>query len=306
MTRRPEHRQPEHRRPEHRQPGHRQPGNRGDDAFTLVEAMVVLVAFAVLIAITVPIVSTVLQTTSRVRAAYTNVNDQLSLSTNLQRLLRAAVAPAPSFHGSTPLPLATPPRTPFAAGAITPTSLTFFVNTGTVKGPEEVAASCTQTATDKTRCAPTATFTLQMVPAKPTSCPFNETSTTTCTWTPSSSRTLLVIPHVTNGDRSPAQPLFTYTYDSATGSATVPTPTVSTDFSKARCGTSASGTSDHPFGTCPAGEIDDVSYDLSFNALVTKKTASQTTARYGGFQTQTVSGAFVMSPTTVLYSPAVG
>jgi prepilin-type N-terminal cleavage/methylation domain-containing protein len=289
------------RRPEHRQPRH-----RDDDGFTLVEAMVVLVAFAVLIAITVPIVSTVLQTTSRVRATYTNVNDQLSLSTNLQRLLRVAVAPAPSFHGSTPLSLATPPRTPFAAGAITPTSLTFFVNTGTVKGPEEVTASCTQTATNKTRCAPAATFTLEMVPAKATSCPFNETSTTTCAWTTTSTRTLLVIPHVTNGDRSPAQPLFTYTYSSATGSQTVPTATVSTVFSKARCGTSASGTSDHPFGTCAAGEIDEVSYDLSFNAIVTKSTAGRTTPRDGGFQTQTVSGAFVMSPTTVLYSPAVG
>jgi prepilin-type N-terminal cleavage/methylation domain-containing protein len=279
-------------------------GHRDEGGFTLVETMVVLVAFAVLIAISVPIVSTVMQTTSRVRATYTDVNDQLWLSTNLQRLLRAAVAPAPSFHGSTALALATPthPRTPFLAGSITPTSLTFFANTGTAKGPEEVKASCTQTASHATLCAPTATFTLSMTPPNTTSCPFNQTLTTTCKWTSASARTLLSISHVTNGDSHTAQPLFTYTY----GSTTVPSHTVSTKFSAAHCSKSSSGTAQDPFATCPAGAISEVAYELSFNAMVTKSTSAQSTPRNGGLQSQTVSGTYVMSSTTVLYSPAVG
>lgn len=283
---------------------------RDDEGFTLVEMMVVLVALGVLLATTIPIVSTVMQSTSQIRATYTNVNDQLLLSTTLQRLVRAAVAPAPSFNGSTALPLATPPRTPFLASGISPTSLTFFANTGTAKGPEEVKASCTQTSKDTTLCAPTAVFTLTMTPATAGSCPFKESSTsTTCKWQ-STPRTLLSISQVSNGDSASAQPLFTYAYGSKTVcSAGKPSGCSGSDsatFSSASCHTNSSGTTDHPFATCPAGEIDEVSYELNFNAKVTKKTTTKTTAQYGGLQSQTVSGTFVVSSTTVLYSPAVG
>jgi prepilin-type N-terminal cleavage/methylation domain-containing protein len=283
---------------------------RDDQGFTLIEMMVVLVAMGVLLAITVPIVSTVMQSTSRVRTTYTNVNDQLWLSTNLQRLLRAAVAPAPAFNGSAALPLATPPRTPFLATAITPTSLTFFANTGTADGPEEVKASCTKTSKDTTLCAPTATFTLALTPATAGSCPFKESSTsTTCKWK-STPRTLLSIPNVTNGDSTSAQPLFTYSYGTTTvcsaGKPSGCSGRDSTTFSSGSCHTSSTGTTDRPFATCPAGEIDEVSYDLIFNAKVTKKTTAQSTAQNGGLQTQTVSGTFVVSSTTVLYSAAVG
>ncbi len=281
---------------------------RGDEGFTLMEMMVVVVVLGALLAVTVPILSTVMQTTSRIRLTYTNLDSQLWLSTNLQRLLRAAVAPAPAFDGTTPT---TQTFTPFVPGAVTPTSLTFFANTGTPNGPEEVKASCTQTTTDKTLCAPSATFTLTLTPPKVTTCPFVDTTIAhSCTWPSTKTRTLLSIPNVTNGDSASAQPLFTYSYGSTTVcSAGTPggcSGSDSTTFSTAHCHSSSTVAKNGPFATCPAGEIDDVSYALEFNAKLTKSTKSQTTARYGGLQAKTVSGTFVMSSTSVLYNPTVG
>jgi prepilin-type N-terminal cleavage/methylation domain-containing protein len=284
---------------------------RGDEGFSLIELMIVLVVFAVLLLITVPIVSTVLQTSSRVDATYTSMNNQLWLSTNLQRLLRAAVAPEPSFDGSTPT---SPPRTPFEPGDISPTSLTFFANTGTVNGPEEVTASCTQTRTHTTLCKPTGTFTLTITPAKAGTCPFSETTTSDlCTWPSSSTTRLLVLSHVTNGNGSSAQPLFTYAYGSTTVcSDSLPSGCSGSDaatFAASKCLKNQTGTTittSKPFAKCPAGEIDEVYYNLKFNVKVTKKKTTQSTGQYGGFQAQTVSGTFAMSSTTVLYSPAVG
>lgn len=284
---------------------------RGDEGFSLIEMMIVLVVFAVLLLISVPIVSTVVQTTSRVDATYTNMNDQLFLSTNLQRLLRAAVAPEPSFDGST---ATTPPRTPFELGHISPTSLTFFANTGTANGPEEVTASCTQTVTHTTLCTPTGTFTLTLTQAKSGTCPFSETTTShLCTWPLSSAKKLLTLTHVTNGNGSSAIPLFTYAYGTTTVcSDSLPSGCTGTDsasFASSNCHDNKTGTTvttSMPFAKCPAGEISEVFYNLKFNVKVTKKTATQSTSQYGGYQAQTVSGTFAMSSTTVLYSPAVG
>lgn len=284
---------------------------RGDEGFTLLESLIAVLVLAVLLVVTVPIVSTVMQTTSRVNATYSNVDEQLWLSTNLQRLLRAAVAPAPSFDGSTAV---TPPVTPFELGKITPTSLTFFANTGTANGPEEVTASCTQTTTHTTLCAPTATFTLMLIPAKSGTCPFSETTTSThCTWPSTSEKRLLSLTHVTNGDSASAAPLFTYTYGTTTVcSSGLPSGCTGSDavtFSSAKCLANKTGTTvtaSKPFAKCPAGEIDDVSVDLKFNVRVTKTTKSQTTSQTGGFQAETASGTFVMSSTSDIYSPAVG
>ncbi len=282
-----------------------------EEGFTLLESLIAVLVLAVLLVVTVPIVSTVLQTTNRVNATYSNMNEQLSLSTTLERLLRSAVAPAPSFDGSTAV---TPPVTPFELGAITPTSLTFFANTGTANGPEEVTVACTKTASDTTLCQPTGTFTLVVTPARAGTCPFSETTTSLhCTWPSAAAKKLLSLGHVTNGDSSSAQPLFTYTYGStAVCSASLPSGCSGSDsvtFASSRCFANKTGTTittSKPFAKCPAGEIDDVSFDLEFNVRVTKTTKSKTTSLTGGLQAETASGTFVMSSTTDLYSPVVG
>jgi prepilin-type N-terminal cleavage/methylation domain-containing protein len=283
---------------------------RGDGGFSLVEMMVVLLALSVLLAISIPVVSTVFQTQSRIDQTYTNVNQQLELSTNLQRLLRAAVAPASSYDGATQT-ATSPPVTPFELGHITPTSLTFYANTGTTHGPEQVTASCTQTSTHTTLCAPTATFTLTITPAKATTCPFNQTTTTFhCTWPSTATRQLLELPYVTNGDSSTAEPLFTYAYGTKTvcsdGLPSGCSGSDSVTFSSTHCSPDLSNPTGAPFATCPAGEITEVYYVLRFDVKVTHSTKAKTTAQYGGFVAKTVSGTFVMSSTSALYSPAVG
>lgn len=284
---------------------------QGDDGFSLVELMVVLLALSVLLVISIPVVTTVFQTSSRIDQTYTNINDQLLLSTNLQRLLRAAVAPGSSYDGATQT-ATNPPVTPFEIGHITPTSLTFYANTGTANGPGEVTASCTQTLTHTTLCAPTATFTLTLIPAKATSCPQNETTTTHhCTWPTASAHLLVQVAHVTNSDGSTPQPLFTYAYGSKTVCsdglpAGICTGTDSTTFSSSHCSVDLSNPTGAPFATCPAGEINEVFYVLKFDVKVTPHTKAKSTAQYGGYVAKTVSGTFVMSSTSVLYSPAVG
>jgi prepilin-type N-terminal cleavage/methylation domain-containing protein len=286
---------------------------RADAGFTLVETMVVLAVMAVLLAITVPIVSTLVQASGHVTNTYSNVDEQLVLSTNLQRLLRAAVAPAPSYYtGDKPVD---PPVTPFVPGKVGPTSVTFYSNTGTPNGPVEVRAWCTPTPTSPTRCkAPTSTFTVTVTSPKAGTCPFlTGTLSNHCTWPATAAKTLLSIPHVRNGGDTTPLPPFAYAYGAApspgsplttTSVCSVPgypagcTPTSSdsTTFSTSKC--LPSTTPAHPFAKCPVGEIDEISYDLQINA--------STSALYGGLQAQDATGIFVLSSTSMLYDAAVG
>lgn len=282
---------------------------RGEDGFTLMEVAIVLVVMAILMAITIPIVSTVLQASSRVNATYSNVDEQLVLSTNLQRLLRAAVAPGPSYDGAAPT---NPPVTPFVPGSIGPTSVTFFANTGTADGPVKVAASCTATPSNATACAvPTSTFTVTITPARPGTCPFmTGTLSRHCTWTTGRTRTPVSLPGVRNGSTSP---LFVFAYGAAPSlGAPLTTTTVCSSagsgypkncsgsdaatFSASQCFTST--TEAHPFSKCPAGEIDEISYDLLLNGNASPVN--------GGLQAQDATGIFVLSASSMLYQPEVG
>lgn len=288
----------------------------GDSGFTLVEAMVVLLIMGILLAMLVPIVSTVVQSSSRVANTYTNVDEQLWLSTNLQRLLRAAVAPAPSYSGST---ATQPPVTPFVPGSVSPTSMIFYTNTGTPNGPVKVTASCTATPGNPTLCAATtSTFTVTMTSPKPGSCPFKTgTLSNHCTWPSSATKILFSLPHVRNGAQKGSSaaplPLFVFAYGAApalgaplttttvcaTAAAKFPSGcsgTDSTTFSASNC--QASQTPAHPFAECPTGEIDEISYDLEINA--------NTSPVYGGLQAQDATGIFVLSPTSMLYDATVG
>jgi type II secretory pathway pseudopilin PulG len=285
-------------------------GGADEEGFTLVEGVVVVVVFAVLLAMTIPIVSTLYQTNSRVNTTYSNVNYQIWLSTTFQRLIRAAVAPDASFIGSKATAV-TPPSTPFTLAHVTPTSVTFYTNTGTTRGPERVTAGCKATTSSPTYCAaPTSTFTVTITPAKSGTCPTTETSSAKCSWTTKTKHVLVAITHVKNGANK--APLFIYAYGSAPtlGAALTtttvcfaaknPTPCTSTYtdatvFSSTHC---KAGTTAHPFANCPAGEIDDVTYDLQING--------NTTNTFGGEQAEDATGVFVLSSTSMNFSPAVG
>lgn len=286
--------------------GRREPPH-GDDGFTMVEMAVILMVFGILLAITVPIVSTVLQTSSKVNVTYSNVDEQLWLSTTLQRLVRAAVAPTPSVTGAAPVPA-------FAAGSISATSMRFFTNTGTPRGPQMVTVRCTPTPGTAHLCRKkTATFTVTMYRAEvtPTTgtsfCPtLSGTTSHHCLWTKTTAngkhltvtkRTLVSIPNVRNGTNGQVLFLYRYVVPNTTPAKapTVEEPLATQDTVFTTC---TAGTPLAPFKNCAAGEIESVSYDLQINA--------RTTARYGGSQAEDDTGIFVLSSTSMGYEPSVG
>ena len=282
----------------------------------MVEMMVVMLVTAILLAITMPIVATLLRTTSRVDVTYSNVDEQLWLSTNLQRLVRSAVAPDPTFSGNVPVPA-------FVPGSITPTSMSFTTNTGTANGPVLIQASCTATVSNRTLCAaPTSTFTVKVTSPVATTCPRTTkptiASTRHCTYATTKgakSHLLVQVTHVKNGANG--QPLFVFSYGPAptpgkamtttTVCALHPTPThptctsATTDtavFSASNCKAATPFTSLKPFVNCPAGQIETVNYDLQINA--------NTSTLNGGNQAEDDTGVFVLSSTSVLFDPVVG
>jgi type II secretory pathway pseudopilin PulG len=273
-----------------------------DGGFTLIEAAIALSLVGVLIATCTVVIATLYRTTSRVTTTYDNVDQQLWLATNLQRLVRSAVAPAPSFTTQVPVPA-------FSYGSTrpTPTSMTFYTNTGTSRGPEKVTASCTVTPSDATLCrkTPAATFTVTITsPSSPTTCPFiDSASHTTCTWPAANTRTLVNISDVTNGVNG--QPLFVYAWQTplaATGAITTvcvdgqPAGCSGTDAVFTRCTAASSNAA--TFHTCLSGEIQSVTYDLQINA--------KTSALNGGEQAEDDTGIFALSSTSQLYDPTVG
>lgn len=283
----------------------------------MVEMMVVLLVLAILLGASMPIVATLLRTTSRVNTTYANVDGQLYLSTNLQRLVRSAVAPEPSFSGHVPVPA-------FVPGEISPTAMTFTTNAGTANGPELVTASCTATGSNPTLCAaPTSTFTVTITSPVSGSCPRTTnptvvTPTTRCTYTPAKGakkRELVQVTHVKNGANG--QPLFVYSYGptptpgqpmtTTTICALHPTPahsgctsatTDATVFGTAKCLAASPFTSLKPFVNCPAGEIETVDYDLQINA--------NTSTLNGGAQAEDDTGVFVLSSSSMLFDPVAG
>jgi prepilin-type N-terminal cleavage/methylation domain-containing protein len=190
--------------------------DRPEAGFTLVEVIVTLAVFTVLLAMTIPVLATFMDASTRVTNTYANVNQLLPVSTNLQRLIRSAVAPAPTYFTGIPV-------SPFGsysnssgnlvAGTLSPTSLTFYANVGNPNGPAKIVASCTPNGTTGL-CAYPGTLTVTEAQAIQTgspaasTCPFGGQNNETCTWS-SSPTTLLTVKGLTNGLND--IPLFTYT-----------------------------------------------------------------------------------------------
>jgi prepilin-type N-terminal cleavage/methylation domain-containing protein len=192
--------------------------DRSEAGFTLPELLVTLAVFTVLLAMTVPILATFMDASTRVTNTYANVNQLLPVSTNLQRLIRSAVAPAPTYFTGIPVsPFGSYNNTSgnLVAGTLSPTALTFYGTTGLCASPGTLTvteAKAVQTGS----------------PAAST-CPFASQDNATCTWS-SSPITLLTVKGIING--SDNIPLFTYTLlftTTTTGSNGTQVTTSSTD-----------------------------------------------------------------------------
>jgi len=190
--------------------------DRSEAGFTLPELLVTLAVFTVLLAMTVPILATFMDASTRVTNTYANVNQLLPVSTNLQRLIRSAVAPAPTYFTGIPVsPFGNYNNTSgnLVAGTLSPTTLTFYANIGDPNGPAKIVASCTPNGTTGL-CANNGTLTVTEAKAIQTgspaasTCPFGSQNNETCTWS-SSPITLLTVKGLING--SDNIPLFTYT-----------------------------------------------------------------------------------------------
>ena len=259
----------------------------------MVEMAMLLLALTILFAMSIPIVDTLFNTTARINNTYANVSQQTIISTNLQRLIRSAVAPAPSPNPSTVAPVPA-----FLPGSITPTSMTFYTNVGDPNGPEKVTAGCTPASGGGACASPTSTFTVTITPAAAGTCPFAMNSTATCSWPSSGTRTIITVTNVTNGANS--QPLFTFAYGTSPGPGQ---PVVLTTAPATTTGDSIfnacnAGTISQPFVNCLAGEIQDVTFDLQING--------NTSQLHGGNQAEEDTGVFVLSSISMVYDPSVG
>lgn len=286
---------------------------RDEEGVTLVELGVVMLTLLVLFAMTVPIVDTVFSTIARVNNTYTNVNQLLPISTNLQRFIRSAVQPGPMVSG-VPVPQ-------FVVGAVFPTSATFYTNIGDPNGPAKIVASCTTGSVTSGLCTSGGTFTVTEAAATANSCPPTGSG---CTW--GTAKTLISASGVSNA--SDNQPLFVYTLLIQNSTSSGTTYSTSVVGSSTSCIPSSPNTPSHPysstvasclytadnstFGTCtstgsssgnvlancPGAEVYAVAVDLQVNGVSTGRTA--------GGQSEDNSIVYLLSPISAEYQAMVG
>jgi len=281
---------------------------------TLVELSIATATLLILFAMTVPIVDTLFSTIARVNNTYTNVNQLLPVSTNLQRFLRSAVEPGPTSNG-VPVPA-------FVTGSIRPTSVTFYTNIGNTNGPAEIVASCASSTPSTGVCNSGGTFTVTEATPSSGSCPPTGTS---CTFGPP--HTLITVNGVSNAADN--QPLFEYTLlltNSSPNGTTYTTSQVgdngaslsstncpslypagsaglaacyySNDNSTFATCTSTGSTSGNVLANCPGAEVYAIAIDLQVNGVSKGRTA--------GGQSEDASTVYLLSPVSSEYQPMVG
>jgi len=249
--------------------------------FTLVELLVAMMLSAILISIVMVVISSFFKAERDVDTSYTNLDQILPVSTSFQRLLRAAVSPAPTQAGTA----ATPPFGIYNSAhdivtKITGTSLTFLANTGTPNGPTKVIAQIQSTVVTPTNHTQH-TLTVWLIPPNATKCPRSTTTTNHCLWTSAKKRQLFQVDHVLT---PPTAPIFTY-FTSATNPHTPVEKVADPTTTFATC-TSA---------TCPADRIESVGVSL-------KVSVGGTTSNEADDETV----VYEMSVTSQAYSPEVG
>ena len=284
---------------------------RDEAGLTLVELSVATATLLILFAMTVPIVDTLFSTIARVNNTYTNVNQLLPVSTNLQRFLRSAVSPGPMSNG-VPVPA-------FVTGSISPTSVTFYTNIGNTNGPAKIVASCASSAPSTGLCNSGGTFTVTEETPSSGSCP---PAGAACSF--GSPRTLITVNGVSSATDN--QPLFEYTLllitstgsgtayaTSQVGSSCIPsspnTPSTPYSSSVASClytndqstiasCTSTGSTTGNVLANCPGAEVYEIAIDLQVNGVSTGRTA--------GGQSEDSSTVYLLSPVSSEYQPMVG
>ena len=282
---------------------------RDEAGLTLVELSVATATLLILFAMTVPIVDTLFSTIARVNNTYTNVNQLLPVSTNLQRFFRSAVEPGPTSAGV--------PDPAFVPGSISPTSVTFYTNIGDPNGPAKIVASCPSVSNPTSGvCDPGSTFTVTEATATAGTCP--PTGTNPCTW--NSPHTLITVNGVSNSTDN--APLFIYTElintanPSGTTSTTSPVLSGScasdpvgsaglaacyltsdnSAFGVGDC-TATGSTTGNVLANCQAAEIYAITIDLQVNGVSTGRTA--------GGQSEDDSTVYLLSPVSSYYQPMV-
>ena len=274
---------------------------RDEAGVTLVELTVATATLLILFAMTIPIVDTLFSTIARVNNTYTNVNQLLPVSTNLQRFLRSAVEPGPTTSG-VPVPA-------FVTGSISPTSLTFYTNIGDPNGPARIVASCTSTSPSTGLCDSGGTFTVTEATARSGTCP--PTGTGVCAY--NAAHTLITVNGVS--DYADNATLFVYTLLINTASPTVTTSTTSVVGSTCSGSTAPScyytndatafasctgtgSTTGNVLANCQPAEIYAITIDLQVNGVSTGRTA--------GGQSEDNSTVYLLSPVSSNYQGMVG
>lgn len=248
--------------------------------FTLIELLVAMMLSAILVTIVMVVISTFFSVERDVDTSYTNLDQILPVSTSFQRLLRAAVSPAPTKTGTAPTPPFGIYNTHSVVTKITGTSLTFLANAGTHNGPTKVVATIQPTEITPTNPV-LHTFTVLLIPPKATSCPRNTTTTHHCQWTTAKRKRLFQVDHVLMPGTSP---IFTY-FTSSTNPHTPVEKVTDPITTFATC----------THVTCPADRIESVGVSLRVSVGGTTR---------NGAADETV--VYEMSVTSQAYSPEVG
>ena len=257
---------------------------RDDSGFTLVELMIASLLFVTVGTLVSLSLDTFLNVSNIVHSSYANTQQILPVSTNVQRLIRPEVEPAPPTGTGAPVP-------PFAVGTVTTTSATFYANVGVAGRPAKVFAGLT--AADGTPSPTGTTFTVTDTLADAGSCPLSVSSMATCTFNNNPSKRVASITNVINSNPCSACspiPVFTYTLLNNVGVQTIVSgSSVASIFTT--CTYSSSLVT-----TCPYDTVQGVEVDLYIKSPGSKllKPAEDDTIVYR------------LSSTSYLYSPTVG
>ncbi len=310
-------------------------GRARDEAGSgLVELAVVLALMTVLLLMTTPILDTLLSTTGYLNKTYTNTDQLIPVSSNLQELIRSAVQPAALTGGGVPTPpfgqytFTTTGSTTVGvvtANTLTPYTLYWYSNVGSVNGPALMEA-CFVASRGSTTCVanPTSYFVVTETQANAGTCPTPANPTPSsggCIWPATPSKLVLQVNGVTNGT---AYPVFSYqtvtttttvqlnvsnttTYATTTYTATSTPPISSVTNPSAgafyNCNPNLPANNPatntvtlSPLANCPAAEIDEVDVDLQVNA------GSGSSAR----KAEDNSSVFLLSPVSSAFNLSVG